>query len=75
MLRLDDYLARTSHNWYRSAMNIPYDVHLVAYVQMISIMSPWRSIVYEGDLNTKIKEVSLTISRFQVAQESRDLGP
>ncbi|KAK1232958.1 hypothetical protein PQX77_003872 [Marasmius sp. AFHP31] len=56
MLRLDDYLARTSQEWYRSSMNIPYDVHLVAYVQMIYIMSPWRAVVFEGDLNTKIAE-------------------
>ncbi|KAL0572941.1 hypothetical protein V5O48_009031 [Marasmius crinis-equi] len=55
MLHLDDYLARTSQDWYRSSMNIPYDVHLVAYVQMIYIMSSWRKIVFEGDLKTKIQ--------------------
>ncbi|KAJ3786797.1 fungal-specific transcription factor domain-containing protein [Lentinula aff. detonsa] len=48
MLRLDDYTARTSQNWYRSSsMNMPYDVHLVAYVQILLIMAKWRSIVQQ----------------------------
>ncbi|KAF9264819.1 hypothetical protein L218DRAFT_986810 [Marasmius fiardii PR-910] len=55
MLRLDDYLARTSQRWYRSSLNIPYDVHLVAYVQMIYIMSDWRKIIFDGSLNEKIQ--------------------
>ncbi|KAJ3726150.1 fungal-specific transcription factor domain-containing protein [Lentinula raphanica] len=46
MLRLDDYMARTSQDWYRSSpMNTPYDVHLVAYVQILIIMAKWRSVV------------------------------
>jgi transcriptional regulatory protein LEU3 len=51
MLRLDGYLARTSQDWYRSSlMNIAYDIHLCAYVQMIVIMARWRSLVADGDL-------------------------
>ena len=43
MLPLDDYLARTSRNWYKSSpMNTPFDVHLCAYVQIILIMAQWR---------------------------------
>ncbi|KAJ4488126.1 fungal-specific transcription factor domain-containing protein [Lentinula aciculospora] len=46
MLRLDDYMARTCQDWYRSSpMNTPYDVHLVAYVRILLIMAKWRSIV------------------------------
>lgn len=40
------YLARTSRDWYRSSpLNIPFDVHLVAYVQLIILMAEWRSII------------------------------
>jgi transcriptional regulatory protein LEU3 len=43
MLPLDDYLARTSRNWYKSSpINTPFDVHLCAYVQIILIMAQWR---------------------------------
>ncbi|KAG7092320.1 hypothetical protein E1B28_008681 [Marasmius oreades] len=74
MLRLDDYLARTSQEWYRSSFNIPYDVHLVAYVQMIYIMSRWRTIVFDGDLSKKIQDgldiVSAAIqTEIQLSQE------
>lgn len=45
MLRLDDYMARISKDWYRSSsMNTAYDVHLCAYVQIILMMSKWRSV-------------------------------
>lgn len=43
MLRLDDYLARNSGEWYKSPHNSPYDVHLCAYVQIIIIIAKWRS--------------------------------
>lgn len=44
MLSLDDYLARTSRNWYKeSPLNTPYDVHLCAYVQILIHMAKWRS--------------------------------
>ncbi|PPQ88004.1 hypothetical protein CVT25_001083 [Psilocybe cyanescens] len=43
MLRLDDYIARNSRNWYKSSsLNSPYDVHLCGYVQMIIHMAKWR---------------------------------
>ncbi|KAF9532237.1 hypothetical protein CPB83DRAFT_807430 [Crepidotus variabilis] len=43
MLRLDDYIARNSADWYRSSsLNTPFDVHLCAYVQMILHMAKWR---------------------------------
>ncbi|KAF8078012.1 fungal-specific transcription factor domain-containing protein [Lyophyllum atratum] len=44
MLRLDDYLARHSRQWYKSSsMNLPFDVHLCAYVHIIIIVAKWRS--------------------------------
>jgi len=46
MLRLDDYLARHSRQWYKSSsMNLPFDVHLCAYVHIIIIVAKWRSIM------------------------------
>lgn len=43
MLRLDDYIARNSRNWYKSSvLNSPFDVHLCGYVQMIILMGHWR---------------------------------
>ncbi|PFH54414.1 hypothetical protein AMATHDRAFT_53408 [Amanita thiersii Skay4041] len=46
MLRLDDYLARNSRFWFRSSpQQLPYDVHLCAYVQLIVLMAEWRSMI------------------------------
>ncbi|KAF8163242.1 fungal-specific transcription factor domain-containing protein [Crassisporium funariophilum] len=43
MLRLDDFLARHSRDWYKSSpFNTPFDVHLCACVQMIIQMAKWR---------------------------------
>lgn len=48
MLRLDDYLARSSTLWYRSSsLNSPLDVHLVAYVHILLIMAQWRTEITE----------------------------
>lgn len=48
MLRPDDYLARSSTYWYRSShMNLPLDVHLCAYVQLLIIMAKWRVTITE----------------------------
>lgn len=59
MLRLDDYLARNSHQWYKSPMNSHFDVHLCAYVQLIILMAQWRSISGDGHaLRQKYREVS-----------------
>jgi transcriptional regulatory protein LEU3 len=40
----DDYLAlKEPQRWYNcSTMNLPYDVHLCAYVELIIIMARWR---------------------------------
>ncbi|KAJ6547487.1 fungal-specific transcription factor domain-containing protein [Mycena capillaripes] len=46
MLDLDDFMARTSRDWYQSSrLNGPYDVHLCAYVQIMLLMTEWRRIV------------------------------
>ena len=42
MLRLDDYTAQNSSDWYRSCHTTPYDIHLCGYVQIIIIMAQWR---------------------------------
>ncbi|KAJ7709979.1 fungal-specific transcription factor domain-containing protein, partial [Mycena rosella] len=50
MLGLDDYVARTSRDWYQSSslnMNGPFDVHLCAYVSFILLMAEWRRTVEE----------------------------
>ncbi|TFK76511.1 hypothetical protein BDN72DRAFT_831085 [Pluteus cervinus] len=55
MLRLDDYLARNSRTWYKSSgLNLPFDVHLCGYVQIILLMADWRRYVGEGDLRQRI---------------------
>ncbi|RXW24157.1 hypothetical protein EST38_g1742 [Candolleomyces aberdarensis] len=62
MLRLDDYLARSSANWYRSSqMNTAFDVHLVAYVQILLLMAQWKSIVAQQLENgsTEIVEAAI----------------
>lgn len=57
MLRLDDYLARTSQGWYKSSeMNTPFDVHLCAYVQLIILMAKWRSTIGHGNLRQSYRE-------------------
>ncbi|KAJ4480604.1 fungal-specific transcription factor domain-containing protein [Lentinula edodes] len=66
MLRLDDYMARTSQNWYRSSsMNTPYDVHLVAYVQILIIMAKWRATVQQENNSEK----NLDVVQFAVETE------
>ncbi|THU99310.1 hypothetical protein K435DRAFT_751881 [Dendrothele bispora CBS 962.96] len=57
MLRLDDWMARTTQEWYKeSPMNLPFDVHLCAYVQIILIMAQWRSLIGDRNLEQKIKD-------------------
>ncbi|KIK59748.1 hypothetical protein GYMLUDRAFT_44187 [Collybiopsis luxurians FD-317 M1] len=54
MLRLDDYMARTSQDWYRSSpMNTAYDVHLCAYVQILILMAEWRSAMQDEQHSQK----------------------
>ena len=63
MLRLDDFLARSSSEWYRSShMNLPLDVHLCAYVQILLIMAEWRM-----KITGQAKDESTTVSRFVAA--------
>ncbi|KAJ7940711.1 fungal-specific transcription factor domain-containing protein [Mycena leptocephala] len=56
MVDMDDYIARTSRDWYQSSsMNGPYDVHLCAYVHIILLMASWRRLVDdEGKTNLDI---------------------
>ena len=57
MLKLDDPLAKHSKDWYCSSpRNIPFDVHLCAYVQVLVIMAQWRKDT-EGNLRQRIREV------------------
>lgn len=50
MLNLNDHAARTSRDWYKSSpMNMPFDVHLCGYVQILILMAEWRSTVGEGN--------------------------
>ncbi|RDB21455.1 Protein priB [Hypsizygus marmoreus] len=63
MLRLDDYLARNSREWYKeSPMNLPFDVHLCAYVQIIILMAEWRSEVAKNSNPGSIQEFDLVAS-------------
>ncbi|KAL0946983.1 hypothetical protein HGRIS_013130 [Hohenbuehelia grisea] len=57
MLRLDDYLARHSQDWYRSSsMNIAYDIHLCGYVDLIILMAKWKKAINEGSAKRKSGE-------------------
>ncbi|KAK7466977.1 hypothetical protein VKT23_004040 [Stygiomarasmius scandens] len=57
MLRLDDFMARTSQDWYKiSSLNLAFDVHLCAYVQIILIMARWRTLTGDGNLEEKVKD-------------------
>lgn len=43
MLSHDNYLARSSASWYASSpKNLPIDVHLCGYVQILQIMGEWH---------------------------------
>ncbi|KAF8654088.1 hypothetical protein AX16_003621 [Volvariella volvacea WC 439] len=56
MLRLDDYMAAHSQDWYKSSpLNISYDVHLCAYVEILIFMSGWRTTT-AGDLTQRIAD-------------------
>ncbi|KAJ7740684.1 fungal-specific transcription factor domain-containing protein [Mycena maculata] len=49
MLGLDDYVARSSQDWYKSSkLNGPFDVHLCAYVNIILLMAEWRRTAEKG---------------------------
>ena len=43
LLKMDDYMALMSRDWYKSSsMNLAIDIHLSAYVQMLAIMARFR---------------------------------
>lgn len=57
MLRLDDHMAVNSEDWFRSSdSNLPFDVHLCAYVQIIVIMARWYKDA-RGDNRHRIRDV------------------
>jgi hypothetical protein len=44
ILRVDDYVAQNSRNWYNSSPNnLPIDIHLCAYVEMLSIAAEFHT--------------------------------
>lgn len=58
MLRLDDYTAKHSEDWYKtSPINIDFDIHLCGYVELIILMAEWRNEIAEEDLRLKRGEV------------------
>ncbi|KAG6903225.1 hypothetical protein C0995_002768 [Termitomyces sp. Mi166 len=61
MLRLDDYLARHSREWYRLPMTLPYDVHLCAYVHIIIIVAEFRAIMANEAESQELDVVSLAL--------------
>jgi hypothetical protein len=46
---LDDYQARHCDEWYLSDLNSPFDVHLTAYVKLLTLMADWKTIVARGE--------------------------
>ncbi|KAK0503182.1 fungal-specific transcription factor domain-containing protein [Armillaria luteobubalina] len=57
MISLDDHMAVHSDGWYKaSRKNLPFDVHLCAYVQIIVIMARWRKSIGEGNLRQRIRD-------------------
>lgn len=57
MVCLDNYVIRHSRFWYNSSsMNLPFDVHLCAYVDLILLMAEWKAIV-EGGKSSEPDEV------------------
>jgi len=59
MISLNDHLARTSRNWYRSsALSSPFDIHLCAYVDILHVFADFRSAVDEGNLRERVNEVN-----------------
>ncbi|KAG7452580.1 uncharacterized protein BT62DRAFT_977217 [Guyanagaster necrorhizus] len=57
MLSLDDHMAVHSEGWYKASRhNLPFDVHLCAYVQIIVIMAQWRKRIGEGSLRQRIRD-------------------
>jgi hypothetical protein len=43
MIPVEDYTARQSRDWYRSSQhNLPIDIHLVAYVEVLQTMGRFK---------------------------------
>ncbi|EKM82737.1 hypothetical protein AGABI1DRAFT_53161, partial [Agaricus bisporus var. burnettii JB137-S8] len=69
MVRLDDYLARTSQIWYRSSsMNSAFDVHLCAYVQILTIMAQWRNLLNSFDKGNSPETFDIIATSLQTEQ-------
>ncbi|KAF7305100.1 hypothetical protein MKEN_01225200 [Mycena kentingensis (nom. inval.)] len=52
MLSLDDYMARSSRDWYRSSsLNGPFDVYLSGCVQLLARMIEWKENQCTGQQN------------------------
>ncbi|KAF4614734.1 hypothetical protein D9613_003000 [Agrocybe pediades] len=63
MLRLDDYLARNSRDWYKSSpLNTAFDVHLCAYVQMILHMAKWREYIKPDEPRAEDDDVDTIVA-------------
>ncbi|THH20668.1 hypothetical protein EW146_g709 [Bondarzewia mesenterica] len=46
MSMLNDIVSRSSFDWYRSSqMNLPYDIHLCGYVDILLLMTEFRDLV------------------------------
>ncbi|KAG6911479.1 hypothetical protein DXG01_014553 [Tephrocybe rancida] len=61
MLRLDDYLARHSREWYKMPMGLPYDVHLCAYVHIIIVVAEFRAIMAKEAESPDLDVVALVL--------------
>ncbi|KAF9457171.1 fungal-specific transcription factor domain-containing protein [Collybia nuda] len=71
MLRLDDYLARNSRQWYKSSpLNIPFDIHLCAYVHIIILVAEWRSLTGHNLTRVlNIKDFDVVISVMETEEK------
>lgn len=59
MVKLDDYLVRTSvRSWYKSLDNAPYDIGLCAYTEMLLLLAEFRkSTGFSNELSQRVAEV------------------
>ena len=64
MIAVEDYVARQSRNWYRtSQLNLPMDIHLVAYVEVLQTMGRFKKDA--GDLSTNNDAVAVRTLLFK----------
>ncbi|KAK0210684.1 fungal-specific transcription factor domain-containing protein, partial [Desarmillaria ectypa] len=73
MISLDDHMAVHSEGWYKASRgNLPFDVHLCAYVQIIVIMAQWRKRIGEGNLRQRIRDGFDIVAAAIETEESLD---